>query len=198
VRAASLWSFYAVEGRGPGGPNWFLIEYPTKKVSFDFHAIAGRLRNLLQDDPEKKWFDEMPLRRIEEDLEAIRPVERNLIGNKKRKANIELRHVLRSYLRLARSSGESDRATLLAEILKTVEKSETDLNAVADWWLELVRPLWHQHMLKRRRSGPALLRDLRRQLEAEPISTEALLTFEHIETTVIPLDQRVIAAIVAI
>jgi len=70
---------------------------------------------------------------------------------------------------------------------------------LADWWLELIRPEWQEHLGRRGIQRPARLRQLRSRLIRDaPVSTERLSTVREQRLGIEPLDQRVVAAIVGV
>jgi hypothetical protein len=75
-----------------------------------------------------------------------------------------------------------------------------DLEVVADWWIDLIRPTWQQHLRNTRRRKPARLADLERPLIEMPPSAEQLLSLFNPEVALYtqPLARRVAAAIVGV
>jgi hypothetical protein len=94
---------------------------------------------------------------------------------------------------------DPERAHLLDEILQALDASaaaEVDIERLAEWWLQLVRPEWMEHLARPRIRRPALLAHLRRRLVEDEISTERLATIRQMSLEQVPLERRVVAAIV--
>jgi hypothetical protein len=97
--------------------------------------------------------------------------------------------VVASLLALAESAGEVAEA----------EGSAVDRSALAECWLDLVRPAWYDRLSgPRHRYRPVLLRDIRDDLVRTPIPTPALRGARDRDLAIRPVDQRVVAAIVGV
>lgn len=130
------------------------------------------------------------------------PWQEFLLSGRKRTALSEMRWSLDRYLVLARECGDRDRIEIL-EALRLISDPESreysvDRSRLADWWLDRARPLWYEHLESRRRHRPAVLREIRKPLIQEPISTEELATIWEVNLEIPPLDQRVVAAVVGV
>jgi hypothetical protein len=87
-------------------------------------------------------------------------------------------------------------ASLQAGDLK--ETVAVDLNAVAERWLDVIRPVWYKHLTQRRRSRPLRLRDIRSDLIHNPIGTEKLDEAFNINFGMPPIDERIVAAMIGV
>jgi superfamily II DNA or RNA helicase len=201
VRAASPWVFLAVGAADRGVPRWLLVDVPpsgSPRVTGDLDEVATALRDRLTGAPEDLDFDEPSAGLVRTALTAAREHQRELLPRRKQRALAEMGQVLRSYATRA-SPDDPERATLLGEILQALDASaavEVDIERLAEWWLQIVRPEWMDHLARPRIRRPALLAHLRRRLVDDEISTERLATIRQVSLEQVPLERRVVAAIV--
>lgn len=201
VSAPAEWSFYAIGGGDRAAPRWVYFDQETEEPTVDLHQVVESLRKRLNDGVASRDPDETAARRVTRDLERLQKWEVLMLPRKKRRALEEMRRVLKRYLARAHNDGDRWRTDLVVSILDLVGEQKAnkpiDLRALADWWVDLIRPVWYEHLSARRRR-PALLKDIRRRLLEEPISTEQLQTLEDVPLEIQPIGERVVAAIVAL
>jgi hypothetical protein len=74
-----------------------------------------------------------------------------------------------------------------------------DWDAIAETWLDLIRPVWYERLTTRKRLRPLLLKDIRRDLMGPrriPLA-QILLHFDQLPTLP-PIDERVAACILGL
>lgn len=201
VQAPDEWSFYAIGGGDRAAPRWVFFEHGDDEPVVDLHEVVEALRRKLTEEVSSRAPDRLAAERVTEDLDRLQRWESGMIPRKKQRALEEMRHVLKKYRSTAHEEGDSERERILDRLLALGSGSglERPVNyrVLADWWLDVIRPVWHEHLSTRRRR-PALLKDIRKRLLSDPLSTERLLTVEDVELESQPIGERVVAAIVAL
>jgi hypothetical protein len=193
--------FLAVGSAERDVPRWVLVELGSEiQVIGTLDRVADSVRARVSADLIDIPFDggaadvlERALRVAEEHQEALLP-------RRKRRALEELRYVLGRYEKRAADDGERRRIVsyILGLLARSERECDVDIGQLADWWLELIRPEWQEHLGRRGIQRPARLRQLRRQLKDSPVSTERLSTIKERPLAIEPLDRRVVAAIVGV
>jgi hypothetical protein len=152
------------------------------------------------------------------DMATLQEREELFLPRRKLRAIELLRKVLDAY-RKPLAELDPERKQVIANILRLVGKRKVkpvlnrhpfeadeidemtvDLAVVADWWIELIRPVWQEHLANPRRRRPARLKDIRSALIAKPLTTEELGSFfsSDLPLWVHPFGTRVFAAIVGV
>lgn len=201
VQAPDEWSFYAIGGGDRAAPRWVFLEHGGDQPNIDLHEVVEALRGKLTPEVVARSPDRNAAVRVSEDLERLQRWEAGMIPRKKQRALEEMQHVLGRYRATAREQGDYERQQVLERLLALVSGTDLDrpvnYRVLADWWLDVIRPAWHDHLSTRRRR-PALLKDIRKRLLSHPLSSEQLLTVEEVELESQPIGERVVAAIVAL
>jgi hypothetical protein len=200
VQARDEWSFYAIGGSDRAAPRWVFFERDATEPVIDLHLVVSTLRAKLGQDLGSRDHDEVAAERVASDLDRLVRWERLMLPRKKRRALEEMETVLRKYLGSARGADPARQQvleTLISLVLNEDPERPINLRALADWWIDVIRPVWHEY-LSTRRQRPALLRDIRKKLVNQPISTETLMTIEEVELETQPIGERIVAAIVAL
>lgn len=83
-------------------------------------------------------------------------------------------------------------------LLEAGPRVDVDIERLASWWLQLVRPEWTEHPARPRIPRPAQLTHVRRRLRDHPVATERLAPYRDVVREDLPLDRRVVAAIVGL
>jgi len=114
-----------------------------------------------------------------------------------------MRIVLQVYREEAAICGDREREELVQKLLELTQPESdepVDLGSIAERWLDLIRPVWYDQLIKRRRSGPLRLRDIQQVLiKQEPLKTEHIKAgFSRELRFLKPLDERIVAAIVGV
>jgi SNF2 domain-containing protein/helicase-like protein len=202
IESELKWCFLAVAGVADRMPQWVLVRDGDPTVSVDLHKIPTELRDLLGDHVIDRPLDENAAQILDSCLDTLRANERALLPRKGVRALEEMNVVLSAYLKAARRSKNTHRERLINDILKFTSPTRAgdvvDLRRMADWWLDLIRPVWREHFSSKSRRRVARLQHLRRPLKAAPLTTGQLSTvFDHV-VAIPSLDRRVVAAIVGV
>jgi hypothetical protein len=201
LRASARWAFFCLAGTDTHAPRWLYVE-PGARIEAQLDVVSRLLRAHLDRRP-----DSLPLNQpaVEWLSEALMYVKRDLPGllpRRKQVALDEMTVVLSAYHAQAAAAGDSDLVEPLRRLVETVQRRETDLDwdALANTWLEIVRPIWYARLTSRRRSArPVLLRDIRRDLLARPpVPHRDLLRAFADLPTLPPLESRVAACIIGL
>ncbi len=79
-----------------------------------------------------------------------------------------------------------------------IDQERPDLDSVAETWLDLTRDMWYERLLKIKRFKPLRLKDIRKDLQQQPLTTpqlqEAFSTVQRAQ----PLHSRIVAAIIGV
>ena len=114
-----------------------------------------------------------------------------------RKRDMDRLDVVRTVLSLLRPEDPNERAAEASEGL--LDRSAVDLSALAEHWLDLICPVWYEHLRQPRRIRPLRLKDLRPTLTGEGrLSTEQLRELTGDARWVRPVDEQVVAAVVGV
>ncbi|MDP2325739.1 MAG: hypothetical protein Q8N51_17165, partial [Gammaproteobacteria bacterium] len=74
-----------------------------------------------------------------------------------------------------------------------------DWDAIAETWLDLIRPVWYERLTTRKRTRPLLLKDIRKDLLGpKRIPLEEILNHFDKLPTLPPIDERVAACILGL
>lgn len=199
------WVFLAIGAHDRTVPRWAFVNISKADELVLFSSldqVADEVRARLVTDPQDQTFDVAASDLLSDAIELMEEKHRSLLPRRKQRALEEMSVVLKEYVRQARDSGEQERLALLTRILGLVEprngETRIDLEPVAEWWLEVIRPEWYQYLASRLGRQPARLKGLRRGLKKDPIPTARLSGFERLPLTNAPLDRRVVAAIVGV
>ncbi len=109
--------------------------------------------------------------------------------------------MLEGYEKKAKAADPKRRGVLTAilDVLKTeTEQGSTNLRAVAEWWLDVVRPYRLEALKARRKRKPLRLSDLRKPLRDKPVETEVLKSLFERDLQVKPLEERIVATIIGV
>lgn len=78
------------------------------------------------------------------------------------------------------------------------DELSVDWSTLAEYWLDLIRPTWYDHLRHCRRTGPLRLKDIRQALIEKPLPTAQLQEILESQPLTRPLDERIVAAILGI
>lgn len=203
VKAKRAWAFFAIAGVDRGAPKWVFLENSTVKPVTHLEEVAHLLRKHLSGDPENQPMNKEASLLIEKFLQQILAREKELLPRKKQRALHEMELVLKYWHKKAKEQQNWQRKKLLKQILDLVNVPQTDqdrpdLDSIAEAWLDLTRDVWYETLLKRRRFKPLRLKDIRKNLQQAPLSSDRLRqTFSSIVRAP-SLYARVVAAIVGV
>lgn len=201
VKADSPWGFVCFTGSGVGAPRWVFVT-DTKSVPLvDLAAIAPEIRMRLGPDSADLPLSDDAMRWLERVLTIVQQQEISLLPRRKQLALREMKIVLREYAKGPFPS-EDSRKTL--DVLLTVLDRENDdewydWDAIAETWLDIIRPVWYERLSKRKRFGLLLLKNIRKDLLGESrIPLEKIVEHFRVLPTLPPLDVRVAACILGV
>lgn len=204
VRSARPWVFLAIGGADRSAPRWALVDLdpaapagPTVAVD----AVARELRVRLGGGGPDVEFSAQAAEQLTRAIRALATHELLLLPKRKQRALDEMKWVLRRYRKAARSTDDVGRlevVTSLLDLLEDTANRALDYGGVADWWLELVRPVWYAHLVSPRVKRPARLRHIRSKLLSDPITTEGLGSLSALDLEAVPLERRVVACVVGV
>lgn len=207
------WGFYAIASAGTAPPRWMYVESGSAEPMTDLDQIAARLRERLA-KPVERELDERAGEIMARDLAYLQHREEHTLPRRKQRA-LQLMRTVMGELRAKGKTFDPGMKAAIRDILEatapagkprtgaaTVDEPDevVDLEVVADWWIDLIRPTWQQHLRNTRRRRPARLSDLQRPLVEMPPSAEQMRSLFNAEVPLYtqPLARRVAAAIVGI
>ncbi|WP_020146594.1 helicase-related protein [Thioalkalivibrio sp. ALJ15] len=202
VASDTVWAFFCLAGSADRAPRWFFFSGPDAEAATSLDKVAAALRERLAPDPPNGEIDEPAARWLAHFSERLPEAERAQLPLRKQRALQEMAEVLKGFCEEAARQREQTRLdayldlrNLLAQKPETLTGGEPDWEALANRWLELIRPYWYRRLTQQRR-GFLRLRDLRKEL----IEAEAELGPEVLEAfATLPLhssaEERVVAAI---
>jgi hypothetical protein len=215
VQSDEPWAFFAVAGTEWGAPQWVYFAGLDATPITDLQTIGQELRVRLTNQETRAW-DDASVSTLNDFLRELARRESDLLPRKKRRALEELRWVVERYRGEAIAASEDERLEVVRQVLGLLRQSDTDeragealaglfersavdLHGVADAWLDLIRPVWYEHLRDRRRAGPLRLRHLRNALTTvHRLSTSQLAELVAQAQPVQPIDERVVATIVGV
>jgi hypothetical protein len=177
IQADEPWAFFAVAGTEWGAPQWVFFAGLQRAPVTDLQTIGDELRTRLQGRDTRAW-DRAAVATLDKFLRELARAESELLPRKKRGALEELRWVMERYQASAIAMHDDERMDVTRQVLGLLrrsdaderaneaerglfERSAVDLHGVADTWLDLIRPVWYEHLRDRRRARPLRLTDLR-------------------------------------
>ncbi len=203
VKSKRAWAFFAIAGVDRGAPKWVFLENATAKPVTHLEEVAVLLRKHLAENLENHPMDKEASLLIEKFLRQILAREKELLPRKKQRALAEMELVLKYWHKKAKEEQNWQRKKLLEQILDLTNGTQTDqdrpdLDSIAEAWLDLTREVWYEKLLKRRRFKPLRLKDIRKNLQQHPLSSDQLhKTFSSILRAQ-SLYSRVVSAIVGV
>lgn len=203
VRSQTPWAFMAVAGAEHGAPKWILLENVRSQPITRLEDVTSKLRVLLDGDIETRAMDKYASELINKFLNRVLETEVILLPRKKQRALDEMSLILNHYIKQADAEKNMDRKTVLKQVLGLQdipphEEERPDLDAVAEAWLDLIRDTWYQKLISRSRFKPLRLKDIRKDLRNNPISSEKIKeAFKGIPSA-LPIHTRVVSAIVGV
>jgi hypothetical protein len=140
-----------------------------------------------------RWLDRV--------LTIIQDQELSLLPRRKRRALEEMRIVLNSYRN--DPSTTPDLEPGLPHLIKVLDQDDDrewfDWDAIAETWLDLIRPVWYERLTTRKRVRPLLLKDIRKDLVgSRRIPLGKILEHFSQLPTLPPIDERIAACILGL
>ncbi|MCS3904105.1 superfamily II DNA or RNA helicase [Methylohalomonas lacus] len=197
------WGFFCLRGDSERAPAWILIPAPDGKPILDLAEICTGLRDRLQPDMPTSPATEDHMRWLEPFLRRLVLAERERLPRKKRRALDEMRIILTHYQAKAAAEHRQDDLDLCQRLIRWLDSQNPeqmpDWEAMAERWLDLIRPVWYSALQKRRRKRPLRLSDLRSRLLNEDRIELADIrrTFSRIPRLP-PVEERIAACILGV
>ena len=203
VKAKRAWAFFAIAGVDRGAPKWVFLENATAKPVTHLEEVAQLLRKHLSGDPENQPMNKEASLLIEKFLQQILTREKELLPRKKQRALYEMELVLKYWHKKAKEEKNWQQKELFEQILDLLNVSQTDqdrpdLDSIAEAWLDLTRDVWYETLLKRRRFKPLRLKDIRKNLQQQPLTSDQLHKAFSSILQAQSLYSRVVSAIVGV
>jgi hypothetical protein len=185
-----------------GAPRWVYLDHAQADPVTDLAQISQALRLHLPTALHRE-FDLPASTLLTGFLDQLHRTEVQLLPRKKQRALEEMRGILARYERQAIEQRDSARRVVVEALLALTAAQHqdvvVDLGTLAECWLDLIRPHWYTRLQQGRKRGrPLLLKDLRGDLLANPLTTEQLQTVLDRDFWMRPLAERVVAAIIAV
>lgn len=207
VRSSESFAFFCLAGDGEHAPKWVLLRAQATgakpMVEADLHRITGHLRRLLRPDAEALPLNETVQQRLAHLFRQLHQAEREILPRRKRRALEEMQKVLEGYARQAGRTGDREMTRVANALLVILRAPDTerppDWDALAERWLDLIRPIWYRRLGERKRARPLLLKDIRQDLLGEdPFDARTLeLAFSDIPRAA-SLEARLAACILGV
>jgi hypothetical protein len=201
LRTSRPWAFLSVSAIAHGAPRWMLVDpgAPGGCIT-DLHEVAGRLRDLLAEDPPNHDLDESAVHALERSLDVAITAERRLLPRRMLRALSQMHVVLSAWAAHARQRSDEEEA-LRWDMLATLASDEVpkvDPYLVAERWLALIGPVLAEHRRETPYARYLLLRDVTPRLRRQPMAyVDVEREFTGMPAAV-PLDERVSACILGV
>ena len=178
VAASTPWAFFAVAGSVWGAPRWVYLDSLGAEPLTTLNGVVDALRARLATCANRQ-YDSTAGTLLAQFLDRLRSTERLLLPRKKQQALHEMTRVLKQYRRAAIATGDSRRELVTRTLLNLLpgrpDEETADLSALAECWLDLIRPVWYQRLTEKRRSKrPLRLRDIYHEVVRAALPTEVL------------------------
>ncbi|MBA1147492.1 helicase [Ectothiorhodospiraceae bacterium WFHF3C12] len=203
VRSEKPWAFFCLAGLEDQAPNWLLFPQRGGKPVTDLSRVADSLREALETEPDTVGFDESTAGWLRHFVDRLPEAQRLMLPRKKQKALEEMERVMEVYRREASASQSQAGVDFCERLLNVLRRPDPDAppdwDALAETWLDLIRPVWYRKLTRGRRRRPLLLRDLRSDLTgADRIPLDRVMAAFEGLGTLPALERRVQAAIVGV
>lgn len=172
VHAPEPFAFFCLAGDGEHAPRWILLRRRADRakplVDTDLHRVCAHLRRLLGAATDSLPLDDRVQGHLSAFFHDLQQAERETLPRRKRCALEEMQKVLQVHARQSRDPRMRRVVNALLVTLRAPDPGQTpDWNALAERWLDLIRPVWYRRLAERKRARPLLLKDIRQDLQAE-------------------------------
>lgn len=168
VESVERWALLCFAGSSIGAPRWVLCEGSRSKLVGDLPGICSRLRGRLDGSTRSLPPSKTAVDWLAQAVEHVHQAERSLLPRRKRRALEEMEIVLGKYQEACEIAGDFQAGQRLGGILDALTGSDLeawlDWDAIAERWLDLIRPVWYERLTARKRLRPLLLKDVRSAL----------------------------------
>ena len=201
LRSRHPWAFFSIAAAAHGAPQWLIVD-PTIPGGFttDLSDVAARLRNVLDEDPRNREFDDVAAKVLDRCLDVATVAERQLLPKRMIRALSQMENVISSWAVRSRKEHDEETGSLWAElaVLASPKNTSVDPYLVAERWLEFVSPYLAQQREETRRRRYILLRDVTAGLQHETPDFAAFSARFTDLPAAAPLDERVTACILRV
>jgi hypothetical protein len=200
LKSSAPWALVCLAGTDRNAPRWIYVEPGAPLVTRLDHVVA-RLREHLAPGPESRPLSDESMGWLTKAIHRIQLDTPQLIPRRKQVALDEMALVVRAYFQQQAACGHGPLAEELRALADAIEQrdSEMDWDAVADTWLEMIRPTWYERLASRRGSRPVLLKDIRHQLiRGKPLDAAQVVAAFRALPTLPSLESRVAACILGV
>ncbi|MCP4276701.1 MAG: helicase [Gammaproteobacteria bacterium] len=202
VPATSPWAFFCVAGSLIGAPRWVFFSGDMERPLIDLNDITKALREVLNDEVGSTKMDAKATEQLDKYLNRLLDSERDLLPRRKRRALKEMTEILNVYREEAGSAQNQSAFDFFSKLLNVLEMKERryvpDWAAIADRWLDIVRPVWYERLTDRRKR-PLLLKDIRADLVGDKkLGFNQIVDQFSSLPSAIPADKRVVAVILGV
>jgi len=203
VRATSPWAFFCIAGTAIGAPRWIFLSSLADEPITDLMQISDSLRARLGVDVESLKMTAKAGDLLDKFLGRISFAERQLLPRRKQRALEEMVVVLNAYRDQAAEKKDQTGLEFLSRLLEILERPTVDRmpdwDAIAERWLDLIRPVWYERLLTKRRLRPLVLKDIRSELiDGDRLPIEEIIEAYREVPRMPTLDQRVVACILGV
>jgi hypothetical protein len=202
VQSSRSWAFFCIAGTLLGAPRWVFFYSDKEDPLVRLNDITAALRDVLHEEVNNLDMDARASEYLDKYLDRLLDSERELLPRRKRRALEEMAAVIEKYRLDASESNNQEELEYYSRLLDILKMNDRryvpDWAAIADRWLDLIRPVWYER-LKEPRKRPLLLQDIRPDLLGKK-----KLTFDDIVNqfsrlpSATPADKRVVAVILGI
>ena len=201
LRSRRPWAFFSIAAAAHGAPRWLIVDQSVPGgFTTDLHDVAARLRDLLDENPRNREFDNNAATVLDRCLNIAAVAERQLLPKRMLRALTQMEHVITSWAARARKERDEETGTLWSELASLASSKNTavDPYLVAERWLEFVSPFLAQQREEARRRRYILLGDITAGLQREtPEYADLAARFTDLPAAA-PLDERVTACILGV
>lgn len=202
VAALTPWAFLALSGTRHGAPRWLVLEGKPVTATVGVEAVTGRLRHLLTGNPASVDFDDTCEKWLDHFLVAATSEEKLLLPRRMQRALEQMAMLCDHWARAALRRQQDDAADQWRRLSRIAHPQPSDLERldpylVAEAWWDLVRPLFADSRLRRRRRY-SRLRDLDQLLRDQPLDLAVVQDAVRKAPSVEPVDKRISAVILGV
>lgn len=162
--------------------------------------VVARLRGLLSADPPSVDFDEECERWLFTFLDRAATAEVKLLPRRFQRALTQMSTTCTGWVHSSWKDGNQQAATRWTALAQLANDNShpVDLHQLAEFWLQLVKPLWHQVRRQRHRNRYSKLSDIEPLLNQQPLELSDVENVMRNLRIMEPLDQRVAACILGV
>ena len=202
VQSTKSWAFFCIAGTLLGAPRWVFFYSDQKEPLVKLSDITLALRDMLHDGIDDVKMDAKASTHLDMFLDRLLKSEMELLPRRKRRALEEMTVVLSDYCLEASKSQDQSAFEYYAKLLGVLKMNDTrfvpDWGAIADRWLDLIRPIWYERLTDQRKR-PLLLKDIRPDLLGpKKLKFKDIVDHFYSLPSAIPADKRVVAVILGV